>query len=429
MNIAVFGLGYVGSVTAVCLAVDGHQVWGVDSDLKRVERLRRGIAPIREPGLDTGLSQALTTGHLTMTSDASEAVAATEIALICVGTPTTIERGTDLSFVVSVVEEIGSALRDLRRPYTILLRSTVPPGTTRDSLLPRLQTAAGRTVGTDLYLYFNPEFLRQGSAMKDFRQAPFTVIGSTDATPPPAATGVDRIYQGVAAPLVVLNYQEAELLKLACNAYHALKIDFANEIGTLAQALGADPSRVMDAFLLDTKLNVSSAYLRPGFPFGGSCLPKDVRSLTYIARQHHLDLPVHESIIRSNDAHLERITSYLLSRNTGTIGMVGLAFKTNTDDLRESAALRLAEKLVKAGKDVLVHEPEISVDLLIGTNLKYLTQALPDFKDRLLDWANLRNRANILLITRDGIAPQHEISNLSIPCLNLSQLQTDFSAL
>ena len=422
MRISVFGLGYVGTVTATCLAADGNQVWGVDHDLVKVDRLRQGIAPISEPGLDQALAQALAAGALTVTGDGREAVAATDIALICVGTPTSLEGGTDLSYVLTVTEEIGRALKDVPCRFTVLLRSTVPPGTTRDQVLPTLQAASGRPVGDGMHLYFNPEFLRQGSALRDFRQAPFTVFGTPDGTPLPEAARVKELYQGIEAPLVVVNFQEAELLKLACNAYHALKIDFANEIGTLAQRLDADPVRVMNAFVMDTKLNVSSAYLRPGFAFGGSCLPKDVRSLNYVAGQHGVELPVHDSILRSNDAHLERIAADLMSRDTGTIGMVGLVFKPNTDDLRESPAMRLVEKLLTAGKDVVVCEPEIRVERLIGANLKYLTEILPDFDARLLDWTTLCKRADMILITRDGIAPQEELVRLKTPCMDLARL-------
>ena len=422
MRISVFGLGYVGLVTALCHAADGHQVWGVDNDPIKLDRLRNGIPPIREPGIDALLGQALESHALTVSSDANEAVVATSIALICVGTPSTIDRGTDLSFVLTVIGEIGRALRNTPKPYTILLRSTVPPGTTRDRVVPELRTASGRAAGEGVQLFYNPEFLRQGSAIADFRHPPFTVVGTPDEASPSAATGIDQLYGEVEAALLVLNYQEAELLKLACNSFHALKIDFANEIGSLAQRVDADPTRVMNALVEDTKLNISPAYLRPGFAFGGSCLPKDVRSLNYIAAQHHLELPIHRAILRSNDAHLERLVADLASRCNGTIGMVGLAFKPNTDDLRESPAMRLVEQLLKVGMEVVVHEPEIREDLIIGANLKYLTEVLPDYSQRLVDWATLRQRADLLLITRDGIVTPGELSKLEKPLLNLSQL-------
>jgi GDP-mannose 6-dehydrogenase len=424
VKIAVFGLGYVGSVTAVCLAADGHEVWGVDKDETKVNRLRNGIAPIREPGLDEGLAAVLKAKKLTVTRDSDEAVEATDLAFVCVGTPTSSERGTDTSFVLRVIGEIGTALKKNTRPYAILLRSTVPPGTTRDLVRPKLEEASGRRLGEGLELYFNPEFLRQGSALADFHEAPFTIIGTPEGGDRLESDAVQKVYEEVDAPMLVVNYQEAELLKLACNAYHALKIDFANEIGALAQRLDADPTRVMSAFAMDTKLNVSSAYLRPGFAFGGSCLPKDVRSLNYIAAQLGVDLPVHRAILPSNDGHLTRIAAQLIDTDYQTIGMVGLVFKPNTDDLRESPAMRLVEKLLAAGKEIIVHEPEINVELLIGANLQYLKKVLPSFAERLVDWDGLRERSDMLLITRSGIVSEQDIDRIGLPVINLSQLGT-----
>lgn len=422
IRISVFGLGYMGSVVAACLAEDGHQVTGVDVDPVKVHCLRKGIAPIREPGLNRVLAQALAAGTLTATSDAAKAVAASDLALICVGTPTALNHDVDLSFVLAATREIGRAIKDTPSSYTVILRSSVPPGTTRDKVLPTLQNASGKVVGEEIYLYYNPEFLRQGSALNDFRQPPFTVVGTLNTASFLHATLVERLYRSVRAPLVMVNYQEAELLKLACNSYHAIKIDFANEIGTLAQLLDADPARVMDVFVMDTKLNVAPAYLRPGFAFGGSCLPKDVRALNYIATRHGVKLPLHGAILRSNEAHLERIAAGIVGRDDGTIGVVGLAFKSNTDDLRESPALRLVEKLIRAGKDVVVHEPELLTDRLTDTNLEYLTDVLPDFTKRLVDWKTLQDRAHLLLVTRAGIVPHDELVGLKTPCMNLAEL-------
>jgi len=422
MKVAVFGLGYVGSVTAVCLAADGHEVWGVDKDETKVNRLGKGVAPIREPGLDEALRDVLSAQKLRVTRASAAAIEATDLALVCVGTPTSSERGTDTSFVLSVIEEIATALKKSTQPYAILLRSTVPPGTTRDLVRPRLEEISGRSLGEGLELYFNPEFLRQGSALADFHEAPFTIIGTHAGRDGLESEAIRKIYGKVDAPMLVVNYQEAELLKLACNAYHALKIDFANEIGALAQHFNADPTRVMSAFVLDTKLNVSSAYLRPGFAFGGSCLPKDVRSLNYIASQLGIDLPVHGAILPSNDGHLMRIAAQLIGTDYQTIGMAGLVFKPNTDDLRESPAMRLVEKLLSAGKQIVVHEPEINVELLIGTNLQYLQEVLPNFAQSLVDWETLRERSDLLLITRSGIVPDQDLGQIGLPVINLSQL-------
>ena len=421
MKIAVFGLGYVGSVTAVCLASDGHEVWGVDKDNLKIDRLKNGIAPIREPGLDERLAEVLKTSRLTVSIDPDEAVRATDTALVCVGTPTSSDGGTDLSFVLKVTEEIGKALEKAVQPYKIFLRSTVPPGAVKDVVLPRLSEASGRVLGQGLELYFNPEFLRQGSALKDFYQAPFTVIGIHPDMDGMESDIAQEVYRCSNAPVLIMNYQEAELLKMACNAFHALKIDFANEIGTLAHHFDADPGRVMNAFSADTKLNISAAYLRPGFAFGGSCLPKDVRSLTYTAEQLGLDLPLHQAILPSNDCHLDRIASRLISMDYQTIGMIGLVFKPNTDDLRESPALKLAQQLLSAGKEVIVYEPEIDLELLIGTNLKYLQEMLPGYADRLVDWDALHQQSDVLLITRSGIVPAQDVDKIEL-AINLAQL-------
>ena len=422
MKVSVFGLGYVGLVTALSYAEQGHRVWGVDTDRMRISRLRDGISPIKEPGLDHLLRKALRDSALTLTTDAKVATSATELAVICVGTPSTINHGTDLSFVLKVADEIGHAIQHDRKQYIILLRSTVPPNTTRNHLIPALQVASRRTVGESIHVYFNPEFLRQGSAIEDFRNPPFTVVGTSDGTSPPSMAAVCELSRNIDAPLVVLNFQEAELLKFACNAFHALKIDFANEIGSLARRLGADPTRVMSAFVLDNKLNVSPAYLRPGFAFGGSCLPKDVLSLNHIAKELGLALPIHRMILPSNDAHLQRIVADLEKLDAVTIGIVGIAFKPNTDDLRESPALRLAQQLIIKKKDVLLHEPEIRVERLSRSNSKYLADLLPDYSRRLLDWPTLRRRADLVLITRDGIVPKAELCALTIPILKLSDL-------
>lgn len=429
MKIAVFGLGYVGLVSALFHTAGGHRVWGVDSDPMKLQRLRMGLAPIREPGLDELLTEALESDRLRVTGDAHEAVAATDLALICVGTPSSAELGTDLSFVVTVAQQIGRALADTSRRYTVLLRSTVPPGTTRDHILPGLQAASGRTVPGEISLYFNPEFLRQGSALDDFRSPPFTVFGTHSFSRSVPTIDLSAMYPGIRAPLLVLSYEEAELLKLACNSFHAIKIAFANEIGTLAERLNADASRVMDAFKADTKLNLSPLYLRPGFAFGGSCLPKEVRSINHIAAQHRMELPLHDAILRSNDAHLERTIVKLNTRETGVIGVLGLVFKPNTDDLRESPSLRLVARLIRLGKDVLVHEPEIDPDLLIGANLRHLTELLPDYLDRLIDWDTMQQRADIILLTRGGVVSASDLAKINVPLLNLTTLGNDNTAI
>ena len=411
MRISVFGLGYVGLVTAVCHAADGHQVVGVDKDLAKIKDLERGVSPISEPAIDGLLRCGLSEGRLSLTSDIRAAVKSTDLALICVGTPSAQDGGTDLSAVVTVSREIGAALRETQTSYTVVLRSTVPPGATRDLVGRALVKSSGTHLGPRLRLYFNPEFLRQGSAVNDFRNPPFVVCGTAEGLSTlPDSKAAQLLFSATTETQIVLNFQEAELLKLACNAYHALKIDFANEIGTLAQSVGADPFRVMDAFVRDEKLNISAAYLRPGFAFGGSCLPKDVRSLNHIARSHQLELPISAAILPSNDAHLMRLAAKLVALYSGTIGIVGLTFKPNTDDLRESPSIRLLGELRRKHADVVVYEPEVRIDALRGRNLESLRVQLPDYLDRIVhDWGTLCERADTLVITRDGVVRSDEL--------------------
>ena len=304
----------------------------------------------------------------------------------------------------------------------VLLRSTVPPGTTKQIVLPRLEESSGMTVGDSLKLYFHPEFMREGSALADSQHPALTAIG---APPECEAVGLDtlkEIYGDVDGPLLVLNYQEAELLKLACNGFHALKVAFANEIGALSGRFQADPQRVMSAFVLDTKLNISDAYLTPGFAFGGSCLLKDVRALTGSAVEKGLELPVCESILPSNDSHLDRLAASVVASNHQRVGIIGIAFKSGTDDVRESAALRLARRLSSAGKDVLVYEPEIALERLIGANLRYLTEMLPDYADRLVDWQTISSEADVLLVTRSGVVSPKELDAVELPVMDATRL-------
>ena len=420
--VAVFGLGYVGLVTSVCYANAGHEVVGVEKDATKLNRLRCGRPTISEPGVEDLLNQALASGALRVTDDVNEAVSSTDVGLICVGTPSTSVRGTDLTAVLAVTREIGGALRGNENTYTVVLRSTVPPGTTRDHVGPALSGTSERRDGSGLELYFHPEFLRQGTAIDDLRRPPFVVVGTHDGAPPPASSTLSAILRSEDSAPVVLNYQEAELLKIACNAFHALKIDFANEIGTVARHVDADPARVMEAFTTDKQLNISAAYLRPGFAFGGSCLPKEVRSLNQVAENLGLQLPVMQSILPSNDAHLERITRYLLDHARGTIGMVGITFKENTDDLRESAAMRLIERLREAGKDVIVYEPEIHAQSLLGSNLEYLGAVLPDYANRLVDWSTLHTRSSVILITRSGVVTDDELARVGEQVIDLDRL-------
>ena len=423
MRIAVFGLGYVGLVAAVCHAASGHKVVGVETDVAKLASLRHGVPPISEPRLSHLLERGMADGNIELTSDGRRAVADTEYALVCVGTPTGKAGDADLSAVLEVMGEIGTAIIDRELPYNVVLRSTVPPGTTRTHVWPLLDSISGKRMDLDVRLYYNPEFLRQGSAVADFNSPPFIVFGTCDGTLK-RRDGIGEIYREVNCDRVVLSYEEAELLKLACNAFHAFKIDFANEIGTVAQAVNADPGRVMSALSLDTKLNVSPAYLRPGFAFGGSCLPKDVRALDFLAREQQLALPLISAIIPSNDAHLQREVERLCAMDADTIGVIGITFKPNTDDLRESAALRLVRKLGELGKDVVVYEPHLMAEPGRLLNLEKLETVLPDYANMIVDWKTLLKRARVLVLTRHDAVSARHLLEVNRPVIDVTQLRS-----
>jgi GDP-mannose 6-dehydrogenase len=414
MKIAVFGLGYVGSVTSVCLALNGHEVWGVDVDAIKVDWISKGIPPLKEPAFAERLRTVLDAGRLKVTMDARLAIRQTEAALICVGTPTSNTGETYLGAVEHAIMGLNEALLAEPHPYLIAVRSTIPPGTMQQLILPLLQAGAGRSMGDDLGVCFNPEFLREGTAIDDFFAPPFTVVGIEGETAVADAivSQVEKIYALPNVPTVRLNFKEAELVKVISNAFHAMKIDFANEVGSLAVRLGADPERLMDAFCLDTKLNISPKYLRPGFAFGGSCLPKDVRGLTHVAHKLGLSLPLIEAILPSNQEHLKRALSAVQSHPGRVVGLAGLVFKADTDDVRESPAVLLARALLDAGKDVLIYEPEIQLDRLVGANLAHLEERLPEFRKRFVDWPTLAAQADVVVVSRSMVVSQPSMEQL-----------------
>ncbi len=374
MRISIFGLGYVGTVTAACLARDGHAVTGVDVNPDKVRLLAGGHSPIVEPGVDELLAAAVRAGRLSATADAAAAVAATEVSLVCVGTPATERGGPDLAHVLAVMAQIGAALRAQRRAHVILLRSTAPPGT-----LERCAAVIAGQCGPGLArLAANPEFLRESTAIRDFDAPPFTIIGTED---PEAERAARAVYAAVRAPVHVLRPREAELIKYLCNPWHAVKIAFANEIGRMGKALGLDARRVLEVFLQDTKLNISPAYLRPGFAYGGSCLPKDVAGLLHIAQEHGVRLPVIAALPASNDLQIEAAVAPVLRRRARRVAVLGLAFKAGTDDLRESPTVRLVKRLLGEGCQVRIYDPAVNQARLMGTNLHYIRTHLPHFEE------------------------------------------------
>jgi GDP-mannose 6-dehydrogenase len=392
-KVSVFGMGYVGCVTAACLARDGHQVVGVDVDPRKVERVNSGDPPVSEPGLSEILGAAVRSGRMRASTSLEEGVDASDLALIAVGTPSADSGAVDTRAVESVLRALGTHLRKSGRPYTVVLRSTLLPGILEQRLTPVLREAAGPGSEQWLRICNNPEFLRESSAIKDYDAPPFIVVG---ADHPSDAKPVFDLYQNVPGERFTVSTRTAAMVKYVCNAFHALKVAFANEVGVLSRSLGADGHEVMNLVCADTKLNISAAYLRPGFAFGGSCLPKDLRALTRHAEEQSLQLPLMPAILQSNENQLRRAVRLIEQSQTRRIGLVGLSFKANTDDLRESPLVMLAEVLLGKGFDLRILDPGIQVTRLHGRNLAYVDQHLPhlarllcDSQDELLSHAEL----------------------------------------
>lgn len=382
MRISVFGLGYVGSVTAACLAQDGHEVVGVDHNRQKVDMINDGRSPVIEQHMDTLVAQAAAVGRLKATEDGAAALADSEMALICVGTPSRANGSLDLSYVERVCDEIGAALRTSPRRHLIVMRSTILPGTMRGTVIPRLEAASGKRAGADFGLCNNPEFLREGSAVDDYRQPPKTVIGEID---PLSGDRLAQIYAGLDAPLLRAPIEVAEMVKYVDNVWHALKVGFGNEIGVVCKALGIDSHAVMDIFCQDTKLNLSPYYLKPGFAFGGSCLPKDLRALTYLGRSLDLELPLLGSVMPSNRAHIERGLKLVMDKGSRNVGVLGFSFKAGTDDLRESPIVELAETLIGKGYDLRLYDRNVSLARLTGANKDFIGERIPHLCKLMVD--------------------------------------------
>jgi GDP-mannose 6-dehydrogenase len=363
----VFGLGYVGCVTAACLASLDHQVIGVDPDPHKIDNVKKARAPFYEPGLEEIVQTTVRDGRFTATASPAEALADADIALLCVGTPSERNGNLGLDQLRRVVADVAASLKGRTKPLIVALRSTVFPGTCEDILIPALAGHPGVTAVS------NPEFLREGCAVRDFMEPSLVVVGGNDAA---AVKRMAAIYDRLKVEPCLVSLRTAEMIKYACNAFHAVKIAFANEIGALASRLDVNGMEVMDTLCQDRKLNVSAAYLKPGFAFGGSCLPKDLRALTYRAARLDLKLPLLESAMPSNDRHLDRATQAVLDLK-GRIGMVGLAFKENTDDLRESPVVTLLEYLIGKGRDIRIYDPHIQLDQIYGSNRDYILNAIP----------------------------------------------------
>jgi GDP-mannose 6-dehydrogenase len=373
-RISVFGLGYVGAVSLACLARDGHRVVGVDIDRTKLDLIRSRKSPILEEGIQELMADVVDSGRVAVTNDAAQAIHDTEISFVCVGTPSASNGSQDLTAILRLAEQIGAALRDKREFHTIVIRSTVQPGTVEDKIEPVLEKASGKTSGVDFGVCFQPEFLREGSSIRDYDHPPYTIVGANCEA---AVESVRQVFQHLPAKFMVTNIRVAEALKMSCNAFHALKITFANEIGRVSQALGIDSHEVMRLVCSDTHLNISPAYLKPGFAFGGSCLPKDLRALTTIAKQNDLEVPMLSSLLVSNRVHIDHAVDKILRLGRPRVGMLGLSFKTGTDDLRESPLVLVAKRLIGEGCELRIFDPEVHLSRLMGANRSYIDANLP----------------------------------------------------
>ena len=372
--VSIFGLGYVGTVTAACLAHQGDQVTGVDLNPAKVQAIESGQSPIVEPGVGELIAASSKACRLHATSDSAAAVLSTDISFLCVGTPSLRNGKLDLGHIEPVCREIGDALRKKNSFHLVVLRSTVLPGTAESIVIPALEQASGKTMGQDFGVCVNPEFMREGTAVADFMGPAMTVIGSGD---PAHSAQLRELYAWAPGRIFETSFRAAEMVKYMCNVWHAMKVTFANEAGTLAKNLGVDAEAVTQMFLADTKLNLSSSYLKPGFAFGGSCLPKDIRALSYRAKEADLSLPLLEAILASNQQHLERAVEMILRTGKRNVGILGLSFKAATDDLRESPQVQLIKHLLGEGRQVRIWDENVSLGRLIGSNRQYIEEVIP----------------------------------------------------
>jgi GDP-mannose 6-dehydrogenase len=382
MRVSVFGLGYVGSVSAASFAADGHEVVGVDVNSEKVRAINEGRSPIVEPGLEQLLRAGVDAGRLRATTDTAEAVNATDLSLLCVGTPSRRNGSLDLTYLTRVCEQIGDVLREKDAYHVVVVRSTVLPGTTHSQVIPTLEARSGKKYGVGFGVSVNPEFLREGTALKDFRQPPLTLVGHNHAAD---AMPTKALYGNIEAPIFGTSIRNAEMMKYTSNAWHAVKVVFANEIGNLCKRVGVDSHEVMDIFCKDDKLNLSSYYLKPGFAFGGSCLPKDVRALQYRAKEVDLEMPMINSVLGSNRMQVEHAIDQVVQTGKKKIGLLGFSFKAGTDDLRESPMVILAEALLGKGYQLCIYDRNVSLARLVGANKQYIEEQIPHLSRHLCD--------------------------------------------
>ena len=401
-RVSVFGLGYVGSVTAACLASKGNSVIGVDLSSAKVKQLEAGESPIVEPGITELVEEAHRASRLRATTDAASAVMQTDISFLCVGTPSLRSGKLDLGHVEPVCRDIGKVLKSKNAFHLVVLRSTVLPGTAEQVVIPALEETSGKRMGTDFGVCVNPEFMREGTAVVDFLEPAMTIIGAADVQ---HAAWLRQLYAWVPGKVFETSFRSAEMVKYICNAWHALKVVFANEIGTLAKEMKVDAQDVIEIFTADDKLNISASYLKPGFAFGGSCLPKDVRALSYRAKELDLKLPLFDSIVPSNDEHLRRAIDMVMGTGKKNVAILGLSFKAATDDLRESPQVQLVKHLLGEGRNLKIWDDNVSLGRLIGSNREYIEKAIPHIGLLLEnELGQVLKDAEVVVIATRGIA-------------------------
>ncbi|MBA4682709.1 nucleotide sugar dehydrogenase [Ectopseudomonas chengduensis] len=374
MRISIFGLGYVGAVCAGCLSARGHEVIGVDVSQTKIDLINQGKSPIVEPGLAELLEAGVNSGLLRGTTDVGAAVLASELSFIAVGTPSKRNGDLDLGYMESVCKQIGAALRDKQERHTVVVRSTVLPGTVKNVVIPLIEAASGKKAGVDFGVATNPEFLRESTAIKDYDFPAMTVIGELDEQ---SGDLLQELYSELDAPIIRKSIEVAEMIKYTCNVWHAAKVTFANEIGNIAKAAGVDGREVMDVVCQDHKLNLSKYYLKPGFAFGGSCLPKDVRALSYRAGSLDVETPLISSLMRSNAAQVKKAFDIVTHYDKRRIGLLGLSFKAGTDDLRESPLVELAEMLIGKGYELRIFDSNVEYARVFGANKEYIESKIP----------------------------------------------------
>jgi len=419
MKISIFGIGYVGCVSAACFAHAGHDVIGVDVNPTKVDIINSGKSPIVEPQMNELIHDVVKAGKLRATTDSMEAVNASDISLVCVGTPSKPNGSLDLGHVARVCEEIGAALATKDTHHTVVIRSTMLPGSIESVAQPALEKTSRKKSGKEFGVCVNPEFLREGTSVKDFYAPPFTLIGADDEE---TANIVQGLYSKIDAPVFTTTIKTAEMVKYVCNCFHALKVSFANEIGNICKALELDSHEVMKVFCADTKLNLSPYYLKPGFAFGGSCLPKDLRAVSYKAKELDVEVPLLSAIIATNKLQVEKALDMVLSTGNKQVGVLGFSFKAGTDDLRESPMVTLIETLLGKGLDLIIYDRDVSLARLFGSNKAYIEEEIPHIAklmrgsiDEVLDSANtivIGNRSEEFRQIESRLRPSQTVIDL-----------------